>query len=109
MVLDDKVFVFNFENLKCIDQIDTCENLTGIAAISQSEKPTNKVVVCPHKDKGMLVVHIFVMNKSIEKSIRAHESDIGALAVNPDGTLIASASTKGTLIRVMSVDGGDIL
>mmetsp|Transcript_24732 Transcript_24732/g.28426 ORF Transcript_24732/g.28426 Transcript_24732/m.28426 type:complete len:83 (+) Transcript_24732:202-450(+) len=57
----------------------------------------------------MLKVHIFVMEKSIENIITAHESEIGALGVNPEGTLIASASTKGTLIRILSVEGGEQL
>ena len=52
VVLEDKVFVFNFENLKCIDQIDTRPNPTGICGLSLAEKPLNKVVVCPHKEKG---------------------------------------------------------
>lgn len=57
----------------------------------------------------MLKVHIFVMDKSIENIVTAHESEIGALTVNSEGTLIASASTKGTLIRILSVEGGEQL
>ena len=57
----------------------------------------------------MLKVHIFVMDKSIENIVTAHESEIGALTVNAEGTLIASASTKGTLIRILSVEGGEQL
>lgn len=109
VALDEKVFVFNFEDLKCIDQIETIDNPRGIVALSQGEKPINRVVVCPHEFKGMLKVHIFCMNKSIENIVTAHESEIGALTVNSEGTLIASASTKGTLIRILSVEGGEQL
>ena len=41
--------------------------------------------------------------------IQAHETDIGALSVNPDGTLIASASIRGTVIKIFSADGGETL
>ena len=41
--------------------------------------------------------------------INAHESDVGALAVNADGTLVASASTKGTIIRIFSAEDGKCL
>jgi len=109
VAVDEKVFVFNFEDLKCIDQIETFHNPNGIMAISQGEKAINKVVACPHEFKGMLKVHIFCMKKSIENIITAHEAEIGALAINSEGTLIASASVKGTLIRIISVEGGDQL
>jgi hypothetical protein len=109
VALEEKVFVFNFDNLKCIDQIETIENPLGIVALSQGEKPINRVVACPHEYKGMLKVHIFVMDKSIENIVTAHEGEIGALTVNLEGTLIASASIKGTLIRIISVEGGEQL
>ena len=41
--------------------------------------------------------------------INAHESDVGALAVNADGTLVASASTRGTIIRIFSAEDGKCL
>jgi WD40 repeat protein len=50
-----------------------------------------------------------VVDKSIEGKIQAHESDVGALAVNAEGTLIASASTKGTIIRIFSAEEGHLL
>lgn len=41
--------------------------------------------------------------------IQAHDTDLGALSVNPDGTLIASASSKGTVIKIFGADGGETL
>ena len=49
------------------------------------------------------------MDKSIENQVGAHSNEIAALAVNNEGTLLASASTKGTIIRLFSVEGGDLL
>ena len=85
------------------------DNPNGIVGLSQGEKPVNRAVVCPHEYKGMLKVHIYVMDKSIENIVTAHESEIGALTVNSEGTLMASASTKGTVIRILSVEGGEQL
>lgn len=47
------------------------------------------------------------MDKSIDLLIPAHDTEIGALAVNPDGTLLASASSRGHIIKLFSTDGGD--
>ena len=38
--------------------------------------------------------------------IPAHESPLAALTFNPSGTRLATASEKGTVIRVFSVEDG---
>jgi hypothetical protein len=50
-----------------------------------------------------------VTDKGTNVEINAHESDVGALAVNGEGTLVASASVRGTIIRVFSAEDGKIL
>ncbi len=52
---------------------------------------------------------ILVVDKSIESIIQAHESDVGALAVNSEGTLIVTASVRGTIIRIFSAEEGVLL
>ncbi len=39
VVLEDKVFVFNFETLKLIEQVETCPNILGLCSLSTAEKP----------------------------------------------------------------------
>lgn len=39
VVLEDKIFVFNFETLKLIEQVETCNNALGLCGISTAEKP----------------------------------------------------------------------
>ena len=41
--------------------------------------------------------------------IPAHESPLAALTFNPSGTRLATASEKGTVIRVFSVEDGSRL
>ena len=45
---------------------------------------------------------ILVVDKSIDLVIPAHDTEVGAMAVNPDGTLIASASERGHIIKIYS-------
>lgn len=56
VVLEDKIFVFNFETLKLIEQIETCSNPLGLCGLSTAEKPTQKTIVCLHTEKGGLKV-----------------------------------------------------
>lgn len=50
-----------------------------------------------------------VVDKSIDLNIPAHDTEVGSLAVNPDGTLIASASNRGHIIKIYSTDGGEVV
>lgn len=49
------------------------------------------------------------MGNTVRHSIDAHDSQISALAVNSMGTLIASGSEKGTIIRIFSAEDGSTL
>jgi WD repeat-containing protein 45 len=48
VILEDKVFVFNFDTLKLIEQVETCQNVFGLCSISTAEKPAQKTIVCLH-------------------------------------------------------------
>ena len=48
-----------------------------------------------------------MVDKSIDLLIPAHDTEIGALAVNPEGTLLASTSVRGHIIKIFSTDAGD--
>jgi hypothetical protein len=43
--------------MECIDQIESNDNQNGICGISANDSMT--IVACPHKEKGMLRVHIY--------------------------------------------------
>ncbi len=86
--------------------MDTYENPKGIVAVSSDSKVT--VLAYPDKTKGFVRVKSY--DKSMTTLINAHESAIASIALNSDGTLIATASDKGTLIRIYSAsDGSSIL
>jgi len=50
-----------------------------------------------------------VVDKSIDLVIPAHNTEIAAIAVNPEGTLIASASIRGHIIKIFSSDAGEVV
>lgn len=54
------------------------------------------------------VVIFDVMNYTNKIVIAAHDNPLAAMAFNSKGTLIATASEKGTVIRVFSVLNGQL-
>lgn len=62
------------------------------------------VLACPDSEKGHVKVTLY--HKSHNFSIPAHESSLSCIQVNLQGTMIATASDKGTLIRLFSTEDG---
>ena len=89
--------------------MDTYDNPNGLSAISSAEKPISKIICLPSTERGSLKVLNYVVDKSIDLVIPAHDTEVGSLAVNPEGTLIASASNRGHIIKIYSTDGGDVV
>ncbi|CAN1124734.1 Autophagy-related protein 18a, partial [Linum perenne] len=73
VVLEQKIFVYNFADLKLLHQIET----------HYASKRT--------------------------KFIMAHDSRIACFALTQDGQLLATTSTKGTLVRIFNTADGTLL
>jgi len=102
VVLATKVYVYRFSDLKLLDQIDTQPNPRGLVALCPH--PKHNVLACPGVTRGHARVELYDARKSTV--VAAHESDLARLALSGDGSLLATASDKGTLIRVFDAHSG---
>ena len=96
--------IFTLENYKKIDSISTCNNKNGIFGISLD--PKINIITYPSTETGKIVIKNYDEKEDgdyVKKEIKAHENEIVALIINYDGSLVASASGKGTLIKIFSV------
>lgn len=105
VVLLNKIYVYNFADLELIDHIETVNNPLGLCAVCPSS--TNTVLACPGLQKGHVRVELYDIRKTT--LIPAHDGDLACLALNMSGTRLATASEKGTLIRVYDTSSGDQL
>jgi hypothetical protein len=103
-VLDKKVYVYNFADLKIVDHIETVPNPRGLCALCSHLD--HNVLACPGRQRGQVRVDLYHLQKTTV--IPAHESELMALALNQDGTLLATASERGTLLRVFSTHTGKL-
>lgn len=46
---------------------------------------------------------------NVSQTITAHESELSSLCVSPDGKMVATASVKGSIIRIFSTYTGECL
>ncbi|SNX86499.1 related to ATG18 - Phosphatidylinositol 3,5-bisphosphate-binding protein [Melanopsichium pennsylvanicum] len=131
VVLEQEIYIYDISNMKLLHTIETSPNPMAICALSPSSEncflaypspvpsPTSPFAntagasasssassssnlsstACSAGD----VLIFDLLSLSVTNVIQAHKTSISALALNSTGTLLATASDKGTVIRVFSV------
>ncbi|KAM5561197.1 autophagy-related protein 18a-like [Rosa sericea] len=105
VVLKQKIIVHSFPNSKPLHEILTTENPKGLCEVSQSPGPM--VLACPGLHKGQIRVENYALKRT--KFIMAHDSSLACFGLTQDGRYLATASSKGTLVRVFSTSDGTLL
>jgi len=104
VVLETRIYVYNFVDFYFLDSIDTFPNPTGCCALTGNGAA---ILACPMAKEGELRIKNYSTGVTIEK--KAHETALVAIALSHDGRLCATASKKGTLLRIFSTDDGRLL
>lgn len=119
VILRDRIYVYRFSDLSPVDCVGTGRNEVGLCAISLegatgttgggtmnagagggSGDGDNAVMVlaCPGVVTGQVRLELYGLRKT--SLINAHESPLAALQVTNDGTLLVTASERGTVLRL---------
>lgn len=95
VVLQNNVRLYEFaKHPKVLASYETADNLLGLCCLNE------RWLVFPGRTAGHVqVVDLTTENVSI---VPAHTSRLAALQLSTDGELLATASEKGTLIRIFS-------
>jgi autophagy-related protein 18 len=107
VVLEEHIHVYDISNMKILHTIDTCPNPNAICALSPSSE--NCYIAYPANASTGDVLVFDAINLQSVNILQAHKSPVAHLAFNFEGTLLSSASDKGTVIRVFSVPGIEII
>lgn len=102
VILENNVFIFNFEG-ESIETRATFSNKRGLCVTNNDEE--KPIVILPGTSKGEVTIWKF--KKDYQKTIKAHQNNLSAIAINHDGTLFATASESGTLIKIFSTANGE--
>jgi len=102
VVLEYKIYVYNFADLNLLNTVETVSNPKGLCSLCADSRMC--VLACPGLQKGHLRVELFDITRST--LICACESALACLALNIDGSRLATASERGTLVRVWDTRSG---
>ena len=110
-VLYDKIYILNIVTLEIIDIFETYNNPNGVFSCSNINN--DLIIAFPNvQGKGKVEILQFfisyeITQKKEQKIINAHEGSIAYISINNEGTLLATASDKGTLIRIFLISKSD--
>jgi len=111
VALENSIFVYNFKDLSYLLQFSTAPNPNGLVLMNLAQPILE---VFPAQTQGSFVVRTETVDDSSrstssEKTIMAHNGSLACLATTLDGRLVATASDKGTLIRVWNTEDGAMI
>eukprot|EP00124_Ichthyophonus_hoferi_P005143 Ihof_evm2s679 gene=Ihof_evmTU2s679 len=104
-ILNFEIAVFTFTpNPKRLHTFYTFNNPWGLCALCFH--PSTALLAFPGRTPGHLQLIDLLDNKRKPCIITAHEAPLGCITINTDGSLVATASEKGTLIRIFDTHSG---
>ena len=110
IIEENSIKVFTLGNYEKIDSLKTFSNKNGIFGISL--EPKLNVISYPSPDVGKIIIKDYDNKKEgnfLISEIDAHKNEIITLIMNYDGSLIASASERGTIIKIFRTKDGNLL
>ncbi|CAF9917854.1 autophagy protein [Imshaugia aleurites] len=123
VILEDQIYLYDISNMKLLYTIDTSPNPNAICALSPSSDNCYLAYPLPQKaaptsfappshappgathiapTSGDVLLFDTLKLEAINV-VEAHRSPLSFITVNDAGTLLATASDKGTIIRVFAI------
>ncbi|KXS11752.1 WD40 repeat-like protein [Gonapodya prolifera JEL478] len=127
VVLEEHIYIYDISNMKLLHTIDTNPNPNALCSLSPSSDPC--YLAYPSHSSGSSTALSSPSSSSSSHSsstggellifdaaslqavniIQAHKAPLSAVCFNSDGKMVATASDKGTVIRVFAVPSGQKL
>ncbi|ORX83493.1 WD40 repeat-like protein [Anaeromyces robustus] len=108
VVLEEFIYIYDIGNINLLETIDTCPNPNALCSLSPSPDMCYLAYPSGTTVSGDLIVYDAIQMQKV-CIISAHKSALSCIQFNYSGKMIATASDKGTVIRVFSSQVGDLL
>lgn len=101
-----KVYTFS-QNPQLLHVFETCNNSDALCSLCSHS--VNSILAYPSRKLGHAIIIDLAHTEKPPIDVSCHEAAITCMKLSNDGTKLATASTKGTLIRVFDTENGNLL
>ena len=101
VVTERRAIVHDAATLASLRAVETAQNPRGAVALAEDERVS--LLALPSPAAPGVVLLIDALNLTVADEVRAHDAPVAALALTPDAAYLATASVKGTVVRVHRV------
>ena len=108
VLLLESVYMYEYTALQIVNKIETCPNPDAICAFCPNVVRSTFAV--PNVSQGHIRIDFLdQINNHSTTLIPAHEGKLACLQFNQQGTILASASKNGTIIRLWVPNTGNLI
>mmetsp|Transcript_11511 Transcript_11511/g.20741 ORF Transcript_11511/g.20741 Transcript_11511/m.20741 type:complete len:469 (-) Transcript_11511:16-1422(-) len=106
MVCEYAIYVYTCDELKVILHLTTNANARGLCVLAAASDPW--ILCCPGQSTGAVRVQVGRGDQATHV-FQAHKSALAAAALTASGSLVATASQQGTVVKVFQTSDGQQL
>jgi hypothetical protein len=106
-VSEYRVYLYLTQTLKVIRQLETTSNPRGLCGLVP--RSDRWILCCPGQAAGAVRVQFDGDDSADAVVFAAHQSPLAAIATDEMGTLVATASEHGTVVKVFRTQDGSLL
>merc|ERR1719238_696409 len=107
VVSEYRVYLYSTQTLKVIRQLETTSNPRGLCGLVP--RSDRWILCCPGQAAGAVRVQFDGDDSADAVVFAAHQSPLAAIATDEMGTLVATASEHGTVVKVFRTQDGSLL
>jgi len=105
IVYECEIFIYMCDTFRVILHFNTCVNTRGLCTLATS---VPFILCCPGQSVGEVRVQASFYDKA-KHFINAHETALAAMTLSASGSLLATASEYGTVLKVFHRSDGRLL